>query len=51
MKHYKYNRVEIRLQDDIFDFIKTVAKTRGISPSALIRMIVGEYKEDKTLGR
>lgn len=38
-------RYTIRLAKDVGTYVKAVSERRGISPSAFIKGIIGEYKE------
>lgn len=45
MKQHKYDRYTIRLTREMAAYVKAVAERRGIAPTALIKAILGEYKE------
>ncbi len=51
MKQYKYERYTIRLKREMADYVKAVSNRRGISPTAFIKAVLGEYQEVDELGR
>lgn len=45
MKQNKYERYTLRLTNEMAAYIKAISERRGIAPTALIKAILGEYKE------
>lgn len=50
MKSYKYERYTLRLTKEIADYLNVISQRRGIAPTALIKSIIGEYKEANGIG-
>lgn len=50
MKSYKYERYTLRLTKEIADYLNVISQRRGIAPTALIKSIIGEYKEANRIG-
>lgn len=51
MKLYKYERYTLRLAKDMADYLTVLSQRRGIAPTALIKSILGEYKEANEIGK
>lgn len=51
MKQNKYERYTLRLTKDMADYVNAVSKRRGIAPTALIKSVLGEYKEANSYGK
>ncbi len=51
MKNTTKKRYTVRLTEDVAAFVETVSKRRGISAAALIKWIIGEYKEVNGYGK
>lgn len=45
MKNYQYNRYTLRLAPEMAEYVKHTAHRKGISPTAFIKWVLGEYKE------
>lgn len=51
MKLYKYERYTLRLAKEMADYLSILSQRRGIAPTALIKSILGEYKEANEIGK
>ena len=51
VKGGKYERYTLRLTKDMDVYIKSLSEYRGISPTTLIKNILGEYREAHEHGK